>query len=67
MKNHYDIFLTKIFLTIASITGVSTNILQDVDLLFGIILKFISIISFLIVITINLPKLFRIIKIWLEK
>lgn len=47
---------TKIFLLIGSVTG-TTQALQDMDLLAGIGLKIVSIISFVIVIAINLPKL----------
>lgn len=47
---------TKVFLLIGSVTG-TTQMLQDMDLLAGIGLKIVSIISFVIVIAINLPKL----------
>lgn len=67
MKDSYDILLTKVFLTVASITGVSTNILQDADLILGIVLKVISIMSFVIVIALNLPKLIKMIKLGFKK
>lgn len=67
MKNHYDILLTKVFLIIASVTGISTGLLQEADLILGIMLKIISIISFIIVIGLNLPKLIRLLKVLIKR
>lgn len=68
MKNNgLDILMTKIFLTIATATGATVKILQDVDLILGLILKLVSIISFIVVIALNLPKLIKMIKIGLKK
>jgi len=50
-----QILLTKVFLTIGTVAGGTVSILKDLDLIFGILLKFISIISFIIVIVINMP------------
>ena len=61
-----NILLTKLFLFVGSATGLTVNFWQEADLVLGVILKFVSIISFIIVIMLNLPKLRRKIKIWLS-
>lgn len=62
MKNNYDILLTKVFLSIATATGATVKLLQDADLILGLVLKIVSIVSFVIVIALNLPKLIKMIK-----
>lgn len=67
MKNNgLDILLTKIFLTIATATGATLKLLQDADLILGLLLKIVSIISFTIVIALNLPKLKKMIRIFFK-
>lgn len=53
MKQHLQIYLTKLFLMLGTLTGTSLQIFKDLDLIFGVILKLVSIISFIIVIIIN--------------
>ena len=48
--------MTKLFFTLGAATG-GYQFLEELDLIFGILLKGISIVSFLIVIIINWPKL----------
>jgi len=62
---HYDILLTKIFLLVGAATG-TLDALKEADLIMGMVLKGVSIISFLVVIGLNLPKLIRMIKIYLK-
>jgi hypothetical protein len=58
--------LTKILLTVGTFTGATTKILQDLDLLADLVLKFVSIVSFIVVIIINMPKLRQTIKDWVK-
>lgn len=51
-----QLLLTKLFLTLGAITGTTTHVLQEIDLIVDIGLKVVSIISFTIVIVINWPK-----------
>jgi ABC-type antimicrobial peptide transport system permease subunit len=51
-----QILLTKVFLTVGTVAGGTVSVLKDLDLIFGLILKFVSIISFVIVIVINMPN-----------
>jgi hypothetical protein len=46
--NTIDIMLTKILLTVGTFTGATTKILQDLDLLADLVLKFVSIVSFIV-------------------
>jgi len=46
---------TKVLLTVGTV-GMGVEMLKDVELIFSIILKFVSIVSFIIVIVINYPK-----------
>lgn len=67
MKNNgLDILATKILLTVGTFTGATTKIIEDLNLLAELALKLVSIISFLIVIIINMPKLRQTIKDWLN-
>lgn len=63
MNNEQEILFTKIFLLIAGTSGALT--LTDIDMILGIVLKAISIISFSIIIIINFGKLVSKIKEWL--
>lgn len=56
-----DQLQTKFFLLIGSV-AYTTQMLQDIDLIAGIVLKMVSIVSFVVVIAINLPKLIEKIK-----
>jgi len=62
MNEHQQILTTKLGLIIGSVTGTLT--LADIDLIMAILLKFVSIISFIIVIALNIPKLYHKIKNW---
>ena len=56
VKHEITTVFTKVLLTVGTI-GMGYEMLRDVELIFSIVLKFVSIISFLIVIIINYPKL----------
>lgn len=64
MNEQQDILFTKVFLGIAATSGALT--LTDIDMILGIILKAVSIISFSIIIIINFSKLIYKIKQWLK-
>ena len=66
MRNELTIMLTKLLLTIGLITGATGELLDQIDLILGMILKTLSIISFVIVITINWSKFITTIKDWLK-
>ena len=66
MKNEFTIFLTKLLIPLAVLTGAGGELLDQIDLLMGIVLKGLSIISFIIVITINWNKFIRTIKVWIS-
>lgn len=66
MNEHHELLTTKIGLILGS-AGVVGLRLTEVDLIFGIVLKFISIVSFAIVIIINIDKCEIQIKKWLKK
>jgi len=66
VKNDIQIFFTKILLTIGTI-GVGMDVFKNLEIVFSVVLKFISIISFLMVIIINYPKFVKTIKIFLKK
>ena len=55
----FNILSTKLFLLIGSAAGLTQQFWKDADLVLGVILKFVSIISFVIVIVLNIPKLRR--------
>lgn len=61
------ILLTKIFLIAGSLGATSVQLIKDLDLIGGVVLKYISILSFMIVIVINLPKFFKTLKIYVKK
>lgn len=65
MNEHGDILATKIALALGSI-GIIGLKLSDIDLIFGIVLKVISIISFAIVIIINMDKCEKQLKKWFK-
>ena len=56
VKHEITTVFTKVLLTVGTI-GMGYEMLRDVELIFSIVLKFVSIISFVIVIIINYPKL----------
>lgn len=62
MTNNNDLILTKLGLIIGSVTATMT--LASVDLILAICLKSISIISFTIVIALNLEKFVELLKKW---
>jgi len=66
MKNELSIMLTKLLLTIGLVTGATGELLDQIDLIMGIVLKGLSIISFIIVISINWNKFIRTVKTWLK-
>lgn len=66
MRNELTIMLTKLLLAIGLITGATGELLDQIDLILGMILKTLSIISFVIVITINWSKFITTIKDWLK-
>lgn len=63
-NEHVDSITTKISLVIGSITATMT--LAQMDLVLAIVLKSISIISFTIVIALNIDKLIEKIKQWIK-
>ena len=56
VKHEITTVFTKVLLTVGTV-GMGYEMLRDVELIFSIVLKFVSIISFVIVIIINYPKL----------
>lgn len=62
MSTHQDELVTKLGMILATVTAGLT--LADWDLIMGIILKGVSIISFTVVIAINVEKLSNTIKKW---
>jgi len=62
MNEHQEILTTKLGLIVGSITAGLT--LADIDLIMAILLKGVSIVSFIIVIALNIPKLYNKIKSW---
>lgn len=61
MKEQGQILTTKVFLLLGTLSGGYIQLLEDLDLIFGTVLKFVSVVSFVIVIVINLPKFVEII------
>ena len=66
MKNDLQIIATKLLLTVGTV-GMGIQFLKDLELIFSVLLKFISIISFVIVIVINYPKFVKTVKTYLKK
>ena len=62
--DNHDLLSTKIGLILGTITAGLT--LADFDLILGIVLKGVSILSFLVVIALNIDKLFEKIKKWIK-
>lgn len=68
MKNDgFNILLTKLFLLTGTVGASWLKFAKDMDLILGLALKLISIISFLIVIIINLPAFVKTIKTYAKK
>lgn len=66
MKNDIQIILTKVLLTVGTV-GMGIEFLRDLELIFSVLLKFISIVSFVIVIVINLPKFVKTVNTYLKR
>lgn len=66
MNEAKEALINKILLGIASTTGLFGMKLVDLDLILGIILKVISIISFALLIILNLDNLIKRIKEWIK-
>lgn len=65
MTEHMEIITTKISLTIGLILGFIS--LSDVDLILAIVLKVVSIFSFMLVMILNVDKVETTIKKWFKK
>ena len=63
--NKLEVYITKVGLTLGTITGVSME-LENLDLILAIVLKGVSIISFAIVIILNFGKLIDKFKEWIS-
>jgi hypothetical protein len=66
MKNDIQIIATKLLLTVGAV-GMGIEFLKDLELIFSVLLKFISIVSFVIVIVINLPKFVKTVNTYLKR
>ena len=66
MKNEAQIMFTKLLLTVGAV-GMGIEMLKDLELIFSVLLKFVSIISFIIVIVINFPKFAKTIRTYINK
>lgn len=66
MKQDLQILFTKLLLTVGTV-GMGIELLKDLELIFSVLLKFVSIVSFVIVIVINYPKFVKTIKTYLGK
>jgi hypothetical protein len=67
MNGGQEVLMTKILFVFGAISGGFGMTLSDMDLLLGVALKFVSIVSFFIVILINFDKLIDTFKKWFTK